>query len=417
MSQRVASSAVYSTAGMAVQGLSRLAYTIIIGRVLGTEALGHAGALLSLSIFVALFWPTAAGNTSSRFLAVALHRGSSDAAVNRFLGVTTLASSVLLGAISVPIALALGNGPVTAASAALLVVGYGLYAYARGAQLGYHRAGRIAFWDTASSVLSLGLLVAVAVGGLSGLVLLPLAIGYVVFALACRPRGNGLPGADGLPEGLVSFAAWNVLAGLTTNGLLQIAMLAAQVYGRDAEAGVFAAAFTLATPASMLGQAVSQIVVPAFAHRSGGGGLRDRSSAFFVTAFAAVSAVAFGLVALVSPWALPIFYPAQGAAAVPMLQFLMLGVFVFTVALIPAALLLAAGRSRAVALASIGGFVVGIVTVVATGPSLGVWAGSVGFLVGSTVNLVAVVVIGLGRVDQPIDDAAAQAASEQTTSY
>ena len=71
-------------------------------------------------------------------------------------------------------------------------------------------------------------------------------------------------------------------------------------------------------------------------------------------------------------------------------------------ALIPAALLLAAGRSRAVALASIGGFVVGIVTVVATGPSLGVWAGSVGFLVGSTVNLVAVVVIGLGRVDQPI---------------
>jgi len=418
VSDRVASSAVWSTLGMGVQGLSRLAYTVVIGRTMGTEALGHASALLSLSIFVALFWPTAAGNTSSRFLAVALHGRASDAAVRRFLGRTTLASSVLLGLICVPVALGLGNDLATAASAAWLVVGYGLYAYTRGSQLGYHRARRIAFWDTLSSVVSLGLLVLVAVGGLSGAVLLPLALGYTIFAVACWPRGNGhgaVSSTDEVRSGLLSFASWNVLAGLTTNGLLQIAMLAAQAYGTGDEPGIYAAAFTLATPASMLGQAVSQIVVPAFASRGGHGGLRDKASVRFFLVFSAVTALAFGLVVVLAPFVLPLVYPEQGAAAVPVLQFLMVGVFVFTIALIPAALLLSAGRSRAVALASIGGFVVGVLVVLATGPTAGVVAGSIGFLVGSTVNLVVVVVTGtVIRPSAP--DGSAATVSEKTTS-
>ena len=103
-SSSVASAAVFSTWGIGVQGLARLGYTVLIGRAFGTETLGHASALMSLSIFVALLWPTAAGNTASRFVALALHRSEPEAAVTKVLGTSMLVSSVVLGvAAAVPL--------------------------------------------------------------------------------------------------------------------------------------------------------------------------------------------------------------------------------------------------------------------------------------------------------------------------
>lgn len=393
----MASSAVLATVGIGVQGVAKLLVTVVVGRVFGTETLGQTTALLSLSVFVALLWPNAAGNTASRFLAIALRGRRSDAAVNRLLGVSMLVSSVVLAAVTVPIALAWGNGPGMVLGGAAVVVGYGLYCYARGAQLGYDRAPRVALWDSVTSVLALGLLVVACVARLEPFVLLPLAIGYTVFAIACWPRGNGLSGASEPTAGVLGFAAWNVLAVVTSNGLLQLTMISAQVTSSAHDAGVYAAAFTLATPASMLGQALGQVLVPAFAHRTDGGSLRSRGAMLLVVGFAAASAVVFGVVALLAGWFLPIVYPAEGAAAVADLRYLMVAVWVFTVGLVPAALLLAAGRSRQVALASVAGFVVGAGLMAVLGPVAGVAGGTTGFLVGSAVNLVAVVGLGLRR--------------------
>ncbi|MBT1606462.1 lipopolysaccharide biosynthesis protein [Curtobacterium flaccumfaciens] len=394
----MASSAVLATVGIGVQGIAKLLVTIVVGRVFGTETLGQTTALLSLSVFVALLWPNAAGNTASRFLAIALRGRRSDAAVNRLLGVSMLVSSVVLAAVTVPIALAWGNGPGMVLGGAAVVVGYGLYCYARGAQLGYDRAPRVALWDSVTSVLALGLLVVACVARLEPFVLLPLAIGYTVFAIACWPRGNGFSPASREPAtGVLGFAAWNVLAVVTSNGLLQLTMISAQVTSSAHDAGVYAAAFTLATPASMLGQALGQVLVPAFAHRTDGGSLRSRGALLLVVGFAAASAVVFGLVALLAGWFLPIVYPAEGAAAVADLRYLMVAVWVFTVGLVPAALLLAAGRSRQVALASVAGFVVGAGLMAVLGPVAGVAGGTTGFLVGSAVNLVAVVGVGVRR--------------------
>ncbi|MBD8139228.1 hypothetical protein IFT36_01545 [Frigoribacterium sp. CFBP 13605] len=393
----MASAALLSTVGIGAQGVSRLIYTVLIGRTFGTEALGHASTLLSLSIFVALLWPTAAGNTASRFLALALHRRVSDAALVRVLGRTMLASSLLLGVATVPVAMALGNSPLVAVSAAGLVVGYGLYAYARGGRLGRHGAARVALWDSVSAAGALGLLIVVCLTGQGTWVLVPLTVGYLVFAVACLPRGNRLAGPELEVSPVLGFARWNVVAGLTTNGLLQLAMISAQVWAPGDAAGFFAAAFTLATPASMLGQAVSQIVIPAFAHRATSSSLRHRGPLSLFLAFAGGSALLFGAMVLLAPWYLPLFYPTEGDAAVPLLRFLMLGVYVFTVALIPAALMLAAGRSREVALSSVAGFVAGVTVMVASGPTAGVSSGSIGFLVGSTVNLVVVVLLSVGR--------------------
>jgi len=393
----VASSAVLATVGIGVQGVAKLLVTVVVGRVFGTETLGQVTALLSLSVFAALLWPNAAGNTASRYLAIALRGSRSDAALNRLLGATTVVSSVVLAAVTVPVALAWGNGPGAVVGGVAVVVGYGLYCTARGAQLGYGRAPRVAFWDTVTSILALVLLVLACVGDLEPLVLLPLAVGYTVFAIACWPRGNGFTEPVEPTTGVLGFAAWNVLAVVTSNGLLQLTMISAQVSSSAREAGVYAAAFTLATPASMLGQALGQVLVPAFAHRTDGGSLRSRGALTLVGGFAAATAVVFGLVALLAGWFLPLVYPAEGAAAVADLRYLMVGVWVFTVGLVPAALLLAAGRSRQVALASVAGFVVGAVLMVVLAPTVGVAGGTTGFLVGSAVNLVAVVALGLRR--------------------
>lgn len=393
----MASSAVLATVGIGVQGVAKLLVTVVVGRVFGTETLGQTTALLSLSVFVALLWPNAAGNTASRFLAIALRGRRSDAAVNRLLGLSMLVSSVVLAAVTVPVAIAWGNGPGMVLGGAAVVVGYGLYCYARGAQLGYGRAPRVALWDSVTSVLALGLLVVACVARLEPFVLLPLAIGYTVFAIACWPRGNARSGEPEPTAGVLGFAAWNVLAVVTSNGLLQLTMISAQVTSSAHEAGVYAAAFTLATPASMLGQALGQVLVPAFAHRTDGGSLRSRGALVLVVGFAAASAVVFGLVALLAGWFLPIVYPAEGTAAVADLRYLMVAVWVFTVGLVPAALLLASGRSRQVALASVAGFVVGAGLMAVLGPVAGVAGGTTGFLVGSVVNLVAVVGLGVWR--------------------
>ena len=400
----VVSSALASTWGIGVQGLARLAYTVLIGRAFGTEALGHASALLSLSIFAALLWPTAAGNTASRFLALARREGDDARVVSQVLGWTVLLSSGVLAVATVPVSRALGNDWPTSVLAAWLVMGYGAYAHARGARLGLDGARRVAVWDTLTSVLSLGLLVAVCASGQGSLVLAPLAAAYTAFAVACGVRERGRPADDpARRRAVLAFAAWNVLAGLTTNGLLQVAMIAAQLVGSGREAGVYAAAFTLATPASMLGQAVSQVVIPAFAGRSGTD-LRRRGPLLFVASFGAVATLVLGAVAALAPWFLPLFYPSEGDDAVPVLRFLMLAVLVFTVGLVPAALLLAAGRSREVALVSVAGFVLGLASLPLLVPVLGVSAGTGAFLIGSSVNLVAVVLLGLRR--RPDDDEA-----------
>lgn len=392
----LARSAAWSTGGIVAQGVARLAYTVLIGRFFGSADLGHASALLSLSIFVALLWPTAAGNALSRYIALAISRGDDDRAVVGLLTRTWVLATVVLGAASVPIAWVWTHDAVLAASAAWVVAGYGAYAYARTGALGRGLARRVGVLDVCTGVLAVaGLLVVVAVDDAS-LVLVPISLGYTVFAVVCWPRS--VRGDVAMPRtGVLSFTAWNVLAGLATNGLLQLAMISAEVFAAPAQVGVYAAAFTLATPASMVGQAVSQIIVPAFAHDPGSGSLRDGNRMRVFLVFTAGCVVVFGAVAVLAGVVMPIFYPEQGAAAVPVLRGLLVGVFVFTVALVPAAFLLSAGRSGEVALASVTGLVVGIVVILVSAPFAPLTAGTNGFVIGSVCSLVALVVVGLRR--------------------
>ncbi|WP_126890698.1 lipopolysaccharide biosynthesis protein [Curtobacterium sp. HSID17257] len=385
--------AAWSTGGIVAQGVARLAYTVVIGRALGSADLGHVSAVLSLSIFAALVWPTAAGNAASRYIAFAVARGQDDRDVVRLLTRTWALSVVVLGAVAVPVAWGWTHDGVLAATAAWTVAGYGAYAYARTGALGRGRARRVGLADVGTGLLSLAGLAGVLAVGSDSLVLVPISVGYTVFAVVCWPKG--VAGPTELPRtGVLSFTAWNVLAGLATNGLLQLAMISAEVFAAPAQVGVYAAAFTIATPASMVGQAVSQIIVPAFAHETGNGSLRDRRRLAVFLVFTAGCVVVFGAIAALAGFVMPLFYPEQGVAAAPVLRGLLVGVFVFTIALVPAAFLLAAGRSGEVAVASLTGLVAGVVVIAVSVSSAPLTAGTTGFVVGSVVSLVALVAVG-----------------------
>ncbi len=408
----VRGSALWSTIGIGLQGLVRLAYTVLVGRIFGPEVLGHTSALLTLSIILTLLWPVPAANSVSRFFALADAGGHDRSALQRTLVGSVWVSLGALAVITVPIALWLGSDPLGAFLGAFLVVAYSAYIFTRGVKLGEHRARFVALADAATSALAFAALVAVLVAGLEPLILVPISLGYAVFAVLSWPRRPKPRSAETAAGGEVDpaetraalrFAAWNVLGGFATNGLLQLSMLAAQVLEPGIPAGLFAAAFSLATPASMLGQAVSQVVIPQFASQGRGAILRQRSAIVLMLGFTGVCAVAFGLIAALAPFVLPLLYGAAYQESVLILELLLVGVFVFTIGLIPAALLLAGGHSKTVSLVSAAGLVAGLVVLVVLATPLGMYAGIVAFGAGSMITLVLLIIAGSVERPQPDD--------------
>lgn len=392
----IANSAAWSTGGMVAQGLARLVYTVLIGRSFGTSSLGHATAILALSVFVALLWPTAVGNAASRYIALALARRQDMRRLMRTMVWSWIGAALILGLVAIPIAWAWSHDRVLAVTAGWLTAAYAAYAFSRTAALGAGRARRVGLMDMATGALAILLLLLAIAARENSLVLIPISVGYSVFAAVCWPRAPH--GETALPHGdAISFTIWNVIAGLATNGLLQLAMIATNVYADPIRVGIYAAAFTLATPASMVGQATSQIIVPAFAHHTSDGSLKDTSHRRLFLGFTVLCVVVFGLVAAVAGFVIPLIYPAQGTAAVPVFRYLLAGVFVFTIALVPSAFLLAAGRSREVAIASATGLVVGVIVILIMGPSFPLTAGSNGFIIGSLCSLGALVFTGSRR--------------------
>ncbi|MBO1770702.1 hypothetical protein [Agrococcus sp. TF02-05] len=378
--------ALLSTVGMAAQGLGRFAYLAAIGRTMPGDVFADVSALLSVAVLLSLAWPVPLGNAASRWMSVDADAGT-QASLNRSGAMGSLA----IGALSVPLALALGVDLATALGTGAVAVAYGGYVYARGARLGLGGARLVCAMDLASAVLSLTLLAIVLIGDVRSALLLPIATGYLLFALVVAPHRWRRPGS--FPAGLRSFAAWNVLGGFATNGLLLVAMVVANAATGAAEAAAYAAAYSLATPASMLGQAVSQVLIAAGASRADDAAGRRRLR-IEVAAICVTVSVAFALAAALAPVYMPWFYPGlEGAVA--SLQLLLVAVWLFTLGLIPAALLLAQQRSRAVALGSIAGCVLGFASMVALAGPLGTVGVTAGFGIGSLVTLASLVAVAV----------------------
>lgn len=380
-----------STVGVAVQGLARFGYSILIARFVGAEPLALVNTLISLSIILSLLWPTAAGNAAGAFLARALRNGRSPQAVLRLLwGSTALASVAIVVVGALVVIIFIGADPVETAGMIALTLAWSAYILTRGVRMGLGQVGAAAAWDTITAFISLALLAVVIFSGQTVLLLWPLTVGYAIFALAAVPSmrragRNGSPDTTSAAGDIWHLIAWNSVGLIASNGLIQFSMVFAFATSGAEEAGMFAAAIALATPASMLAQAVSQVLIPRYAHW-----LEDdradarRHHLRVMGAMAGILLVAFGAVALVAPWLVPLLYGPGYADAVLLLRLLLVGVFLFSIGLIASSFLITSWRTLSATVAAGIGSVLGIVVMAATSAALGgAVAAALGVIVGT----------------------------------
>lgn len=386
-----------ATFGVLIQGLARFGYTILIGRVLGAQTLGEVSSLLALAVFVSLFWPTASGVAASRYIPrdrVAGFEASPTAAV---ITRSFLFSLPILSVGTFVVAYFLAHDIGSAIGAVILMAAYSAYAFTRGAALGSSRFLRVAVMDTVSSFASILLLALVLISGWHWALLLPLSLGYAVFAAANWPTRVERGSVDRAE--VRTFIATNSIAQVATGGLLQVAMLAAALADDPRNAGLFAAALSLATPAAMLGQSLNQVLIPHFAgmHARATGNIR--ASTIKVTAVVAAGlGVVFGALAVAAPLVVEVLYGASYDGASDYMRALLIGVYIYAVSLVPAATLIATGRDRQYTVASVIGFLVGVAAMAVLAQSMGAWAAAIGYIAGAGISAVLTIWWGTAKI-------------------
>lgn len=378
-----------STTGMAVQGLARFGYTLVIGRISGPETLGEIAAILSLSVYLGLVWPAGVSTAATRYYATPELAGPAAQAIRR----SWLLGSVALSILIVPMTFWVTDDVALAISSAVLMLSYSAYMFTRGELTGEDRLGWAAIADTLSSFLAITALLVTVLFHLSWAMLLPLSLGYFLFAIVSRSRTKSAPSSPELRREIFAFT-WRTSVGmLVGGGLLPITIVFVHAFEPPETGGLFAAALTLATPASMVSLALNQVLIPHFSRMNPG----DRR-AFHVRTFILASvlfAAVFGALAIAAPWIVKVIYGAEYVGAEGPMRALLLGVFLFSVAAVPSALLLADGRERLYARIWSYSFVVGMLLMGTLSPTLGQWGTLLGYLVGGGGGAVAICVFAL----------------------
>lgn len=391
---------VRSVASVAVQGSVRFVYSVLIGRLLGSTVLAAVNSAISLALFVSLLWPTATGTASSKFIARA--QGEQDharaARIASHLGGVTIVSSLALAAGAALFAfLVQFPGDVLAAVlVAALVFAWSCYTFVRSVYFAVGQIGRALAWDILSAVIAIGLLVGVIVARWNAVLLLPITIGYLCYAVAGWPRrarGAALPGE--LRSEIRHFTLWTILGTLASTGFLQLTMVIAHGVGTGVQAGMYAAALTLATPASMLARSLSLLLFPAMAKATGRRDLEAvrRQTDLSTRGLVVVMGAIFAAIILLSGPIVRIVYGAKFAGAGEILPILLTASLLVTVNVgsVNALSTTTSSGVRIPALLSVIGFVLGLAAMPLLVPPLGVVGVAWSYLIGT-------VVIGFGPV-------------------
>ena len=395
MAGRIVRDSAASTLGVLLQGGARFLVSVMVGRVAGPAALALLNGSLSIATMASLMWPTSAGQAASIILAreEAAGRGHLVPAVQHHL---TRRTGVVVGA-TLPVvfaaaALALGAGWATAAWVAALTSAFSAYNLVRGLQFGRGRVLQAAIWEGVSAATTLGLLAAVLLADLPGLYLLPLTVGYGVYAVGGWPRGTPHPEKlpDMLRRELDQYVVWGVLGTLASTGLLQLSMVIAVATESGEDAGMYAAAISLATPASMLATAFSMALAPTMARSVG---LADSHALGAQTNSATRALVAgmvlvFGLLSIMAPPLVDLVYGQQYADAVALLRILLIAVLLSALPVAATNSITTRGSTgvRMSAFMAIASMVAGLAAIGVLAPRYGTTGVAAGFLVGSLVK-------------------------------
>lgn len=381
--RQLASATALGAIGLAVQGAARFAHTTWVGNA-APDRLGTLSALLSVSVFLTLLGPAAAGIAAGRFApAGALHAD----AYRRVLAGWMVRLSLVLVLLSLAVATTLG-GPTQVVLCAVLVLTYAWYLFTRGALIGAGRAARAAALDVGTSMLTFATVAVVVLGELWDWLLLPPAVGYAAFALAAyRPgaRDDGLPVSDVLA--VRSFLATNTVAQIATGALIPLTMLCVEWFDKG-NSSAFGAALALATPPNMIAQAMLLVLVPHITTVAAANpaGIPLRHILTMLAASAALWLILYGLMVVLAPVLLDVVYPGRFPDAVTTLRVLLVVMGVASFAMTPMALLIGSGHERQQAGTAIAGLLAGVVVLALATPIARSEGALAGFGVGIAVT-------------------------------
>ncbi|WP_344302267.1 hypothetical protein [Nocardioides bigeumensis] len=381
---------VLSFTGVVAQGVVRLIYSLLIAANFGPAVLGDVNSLIALVMFAAMLWPTAVAIAASKYVALARGAGDDervDAVATHLAWKIAITSAALAVATAIVAVLLLSASAVDTALSSLLVVTYSAYGYVRGVGYGAAQIARATVLDLVSSSIAILGLVAVLAAGYDALVLLPLAVGYGVYAACNWPRLGGAQLSEDVVREIRSFTAYGVLGVLAGTGLSQMAMLMARVALGASDAGQLAAALSLATPTAMLGSAIALVFSPALARLVGRGesATATHHTDLATRALNSVMVACFGVLILMSDELIVLLYPPGYEEAASLLPLLLAAGLLPSVATGVVAHLLVAhpGGQRIFAACNVAALVAAVTVSGCLLATLGgLWAVAIGYLVG-----------------------------------
>lgn len=343
LSRRVVTGTLWSMLGIAALGLTRLAYNALIGRTGDPSRLAEVNAAVSLAFVLTFFTAAATAAAATKFISLSLAQGGSAAAaaVRRKLAWWTVVGSV----VAIAALLLVGRQVLPGASFAdlgwvsALVVAYGAYTFTKAVLYAYDRAGRYAVLELVSDGAVLTLTV-IAVLWLPSVLLAPLVVGYAGFAVAAHlsmPRtGPAEPAPAGTGPGreLWGFVAYTALGITASQGLFQLSMVIARNLTGGDQAGAYAAAMSLVTPAFFLPRALALAFFPAAARAVGTGdvGALARSTESSTRLLALLALPCFTIAAMLGGPALGLVFGGEYAVGGTAFAVLVAAVFGYVVA-------------------------------------------------------------------------------------
>ncbi len=415
-----ASSAGLAALGIVLAGSTRLLYSVLVGRSGGPELLGPTNAGIALATVATMLGPLALGSAASKFLARAIARGEPARNVlavwhhllGRVLGLTVLLAA--LGGVAAVVLLDVD--PAAAASVSLLILALALAAITRGAAFGVGRIGVTVYGEIANAVVSLLLLALALVAGVvtaeqPTLVLVPLALGSIAYAILTWPRlsrassepastdptdPTGPPLSTDSRQDVDAFVGWGVLGNVASAGLLHLSLITAAAWSGESateQVGLYAAAVALGTPVAALAQPLSQVLFPRLAAadaRNDAVAVRLQTD-LASRALILVMVAAIGAVVAVAEPLLVLVYGPEFAGGAQLLRIVAITVLFTTITVPAVASLTSGGPSgiRTTAILASCGLVVGAIVAVVAVPTLGVLGAAGAYAVGSnTLNAV-----------------------------
>ena len=318
--------------------------------------------------------------------------------VAHLLARRTVVSSLILSAGAAVVALTvLHTSLATALMTAALTLAYSGYAFTRGLLFGAGQVPRATFWDVTSAALSLVVLALVVTSHVVPVLLLPLVIGYAAYTLANWPRRTQQRVSDALRREMDGFVLLAVVGTLASAGFLQLSNVLARAVNSPHDAGLYAAALSLATPASLLSRSFSLVLFPSMSEAHG---RDDQASLRAQTdlgtrALVLVMVATFGVVIILSRPLLQLLYGSEFEAAGAVLPIMLIAVLLGTVDEAAVNFLTSTSQRgvRLTAEFSVAGLVVGAVVWLLLVPNHGVTGVALGYLIGTAPSVVPILAL------------------------